>query len=217
MLTFAEEIMLLLLDEERGDLASIEPDLLGMTLAGAVLMDLGVRAKIDTDLEHVVVVDAVPTGEPMLDEVLARLAVAEQNQSPEYWVGELAQRGADLERQALARLAERGVLEIQEKRVWGIFEFQKYVLREHPDERAVKQALRDVLASDDIPDPHDIVLVCLADGCGIFPLILSNREYRRAEARIAQVRKMDLIGQAVAKTIEALRLHLVRVVSRVPM
>ena len=58
-----------------------------------------------------------------------------------------------------------------------------------------------VLFSDEIPDPRDVVLICLADACGIFKELLSRRELGQATDRIEQVRRLDLIGQAMSRAI----------------
>ena len=63
-----------------------------------------------------------------------------------------------------------------------------------------------VLFSDDIPDPRDVVIICLADACGIFKELLSKRELEQAAARIEQVRKLDLIGQAMTQAIQDIEL-----------
>ena len=63
-----------------------------------------------------------------------------------------------------------------------------------------------VLFSDEIPGPRDIVIICLADACGIFQRLLSKSELARANERIEQVRKLDLIGQAMSQAIEAIEL-----------
>ena len=73
-------------------------------------------------------------------------------------------------------------------------------------EREVKLRIMGVLFSDDIPDPRDVVIICLADACGIFRGILSRRELDRASARIEQVRKLDLIGQAMTQAIRDIEL-----------
>ena len=58
-----------------------------------------------------------------------------------------------------------------------------------------------VLFSDEIPDPRDIVIICLTDACGVLKDLLSTRELKRATGRIKQVRKMDLIGREVSNAI----------------
>ena len=58
-----------------------------------------------------------------------------------------------------------------------------------------------VLFTDDIPGPRDIVIICLADACGLFDRIMSEAEVERARKRTDLVRRMDLIGQAVSKAV----------------
>ena len=61
-----------------------------------------------------------------------------------------------------------------------------------------------VLFTDEIPDPRDIVIICLADACGVFKNILSPSELSEVQERIELIRKMDLIGQSVTKAIQKL-------------
>ena len=63
MLRFAEEILLLLLDENRGDLTPAPSWSLSCALAGAVLMDLALEDRIDTDIEHLILTDSTPLGD----------------------------------------------------------------------------------------------------------------------------------------------------------
>ncbi len=51
MLRFAEEIMLLLLDDKGGSFINTRSALRECALAGAVLMDLALEGRIDTDPE----------------------------------------------------------------------------------------------------------------------------------------------------------------------
>ena len=69
---FAEELLLLILDNDDGDIvASMPPRSLNTLLAGALLMDLALENRIDSDLEQVTLVDATPVGDNLLDPVLA--------------------------------------------------------------------------------------------------------------------------------------------------
>jgi hypothetical protein len=70
----------------------------------------------------------------------------------------------------------------------------------------VKLRIMGVLFSDDIPYPRDVVIICLADACGIFDSLLSRQERARASARIEQVRRLDLIGQAMSQAIRDIEL-----------
>ena len=63
----------------------------------------------------------------------------------------------------------------------------------------------DVLLSETIPDPRDIAIICLTDACVLWPGMIHRRELIRIKPRIAQVVKLDLIGQSVAGTIRELQ------------
>ena len=59
-----------------------------------------------------------------------------------------------------------------------------------------------VLFTDEIPDPRDIVIICLADACDVFKNILSQSELSEVQDRIELIGKMDLIGQSVTEAIQ---------------
>ena len=74
MLRFAEEIMLLLLDDGGGEFTDLPALSVEYALAGAVLMDLALENRIDTDLERLFVIDPTPLEDDLLDPTLACIA-----------------------------------------------------------------------------------------------------------------------------------------------
>ena len=65
--------------------------------------------------------------------------------------------------------------------------------------------MMEVLLSDVIPDPRDVVIVCLADACALWDSLIHPRELAGLEPRIALMVKLDLIGQSVTRTIHDLQ------------
>jgi len=216
-LTFAEEIMLLLLDERSGKFIFVPQHSMNFVLSGAILMDLAILGKIDTDLEKLIVIDASPTGDDLLDQTLARLTMADEQHDARYWV-EFCQRDSKFVRQqALDRLCETGILELQENRVMWVFRSHRYPIRDGKAEKQVKLRIMSILFSDEIPEPRDIAIIGLVDVCGIFRHLLSAREHDGARERIAQIRKMDLIGQAVTNCVREIELQLAQSMAVAPM
>ena len=209
MLRFAEEILLLLHNEERGDFApGLAPQSLNIALAGAVLMDLALEDRIDTDLEHLILVDATPLDDDLLDPTLADIARDTDTRDTSYWVTQTAKRGEEIRDKALARLINRGILEFEPE---GIFILSRLVSRSrrYPtiDGQTVEEVqlrIMRVLFTDEIPDPRDIVIICLADACDVFKNILSQSELSEVQDRIELIGKMDLIGQSVTEAIQKL-------------
>lgn len=56
----AEELLLLLLDEIRGEFSNVPDRILGYALAGAALMDLSLEDRIDSDPSTLILLDATP-------------------------------------------------------------------------------------------------------------------------------------------------------------
>lgn len=207
MLRFVEEILLLLLRDEDGKFYHVSRFAMDRAIAGAILMDLAMENRIDTDLEDLILIDATPTGDSLLDPTLELIASGEKRNSL-YWVEQTARYADEIREEALSRLVERGILERQEDAFLWVFRSRRYPAVDGEAEREVKLRIMGVLFSDEIPDPHDVVLICLADVCGIFKLLLSKQELEQAAGRIEQVRKLDLIGQAVAQAIHEIEISI---------
>ena len=207
MLRFAEEIILLMLHDDDGKFAHVPSWSTDRAMAGAVLMDLALENRIDTDPENLVLIDATPVGDSLLDPTLADIAAGDQRDA-RYWVEHTAKKGEQIREEALSRLVGSGILEQHEDRFLWVFRSRRYPLVDGKAEREVKLRIMEVLFSDQIPAPRDVVIIALADACGIFRELLPKRELQQAADRIEQVRKLDLIGQAMAETIHDMEMWL---------
>ena len=207
LLRFVEEILLLLLRDDGGKFVAVPGIALDNALAGGVLMDLALENRIDTDPKHLILVDPTPVGDSILDPTLAAIA-AGQRRDAKYWVAQTARRAAEIREEALSRLVERGVLERHEGRFLWVFRSRRYPVIDGRAEREVKRRILGVLLSDDIPSPRDIVIIGLAEACGILRELMPERDYAAARQRIDQVRRLDLIGQATSHAIHDIEMWL---------
>lgn len=201
MLSFVEEIILLLLDDAKGALVDMPLSAFNVVVSGAALMDLAIRDRIDTDLEKAIVTDPAPTGDDILDDALGRLGEAGGTLPLAESVDCIAAAADDYKERALERLVAHGILREEDGRFLWVFHTRRYPVIDDREQREVKARLRQILLSDEIPDPRDVVLICLVDACRLFGLVLTAAELERATPRIAQLRKMDLIGQAVGAAV----------------
>ncbi len=216
MLRFAEELMLLILDDENGRFARVPDRLMRYALAGGVLMDLALENRIDTDLEKLILVDSTRVGDSLLDPTLADIAQLNETKDARFWVERTALRADTIREEALNRLVERGILNREEDRFLWVIQGRRYPIIDNTAEREVKLRIMEVLFSDQIPDPRDVVIIGLAHACDIFKEILSPRELARVADRIDQVRKLDLIGQAMSQAITDIELSLALAVQMMP-
>ena len=205
MLRFADELLLLPIDDKRGDLIPIPEWSLSCALAGAILIDLALEGRIDTDPDFLSLLDATPLDDDLLDPVLAEIAGSDALRPAGFWVSHVAERGDDIRDKTLARLTAQGILEVEEGEVFafkpGVARTRRYPVDAGIREDVQLRIMR-VLFSDEIPDPRDAVIIGLADACGVFERLLPPAEHEAAQARIALLGRMDLIGRAVTEVIE---------------
>ena len=200
-LRFAEEVTLLMLNDEDGGFVRVPGWSLQCAYAGAVLMDLALENRIDTDVSKLVLIDPTPVGDDLLDPILAQIAATSETHDARHWVEQIADSAEQIRERALGRLVEGGILRREEDRFLWMFQSRRYPIVDGEADREVKLRIMEVLFGNDIPHPRDVVIICLADACGILRELLSARELERASERIEQVRRLDLIGQAVSNAV----------------
>ena len=215
MLHFAEELLILLLDEDSGAWVPIPDRTLNHALAGAVLMDLERAGRIDTDPTRLILVNPTPVDDDIIDPVLAEIAAAARSsdarsgqwpRTADYWVARAAAHAPVIRERALARLVRRGILDADDG---GSHALARPVSRSRRYPRAgpaaavqeIRLRIMGILFSSDIPTPEDAAIIGLADACGIFELILARAEHATAAPRIRAVGQLFPIARAVAQAI----------------
>ena len=201
MLRFSEEMLLLLLDDKGREFADIPMLSFKYALAGAVLMDLAIEGRIDTDETRLFVTDPTPLEDDLLDPSLARIVESTEDHDTRYWVEQISAQAVEIREHSLARLVERGVLQREDDYFLWVFQTRRYPVINNQSIQEVKLRIMEVLFSNEIPDVRDIIIISLADVCDIFRTLLSRRELQGVTHRIEQVRKMDLIGREVSKAV----------------
>jgi hypothetical protein len=204
MLGFVEEIVLLQLDD-KGKLVELPLSAADVVLAGAALMELALRNKVDTDLNNLFVVDPQPIGDDILDDALARLAGAGSDVTTSAAIELVTLDARKYRERALQRLVQKGVLREQEGRFLWVFHTRRYPVIDETEQREVRSRLRQMVLTDEIPEPRDVVLLCLIEACGLLSLILFPDEIARRRERVDQLKRLDLIGQAVMRAVEEIR------------
>jgi len=204
MLGFVEEIVLLQLDE-RGRLIELPLSAADVVLAGAALMELVLRNKVDIDVNWFFVVDREPTGDEILDDALNTLVAAGSDATTSAAIERITLNARSYRDIALKRLVERGVLREEEGRFLWVFHTRRYPVIDDTEQREVRARLRQLILTEEIPDPRDVVLLCLIDACGLLGLVLSLDEIAVRRQRIEQLTRLDLIGQAMTKAVGEIR------------
>ena len=108
-LDLPEELILMLLNEENGYFHQVPVWDLNCAVAGAVLSELSLLSRIDTDMESLFLVDRTETGNPALDPILKEIASEPVQRSAQFWIERLAPRAESVIDLTLDRLVAQGV------------------------------------------------------------------------------------------------------------
>jgi hypothetical protein len=199
-----EEVVLLAVDEKSGRVRSTREFGAAYALVGAVFFDLVLARKIDTDTEEIRIVDATPTGNPTLDRMLDRMASRPDLRTVREWIEEMFIRRDDLEGEALKSLIERGILRHEHSKLLWVIDVERFPMVDNQPVQHVKLRLANAILTDAIPPTRDIMLVSIADQCGLLGYVLSDVELETRQERIRTLSQLETISRKVADAIHAL-------------
>ena len=151
----AEELLLLAYDDETGK-ATMPRISLDLGMAAAVLIELALAGRIAYAEGALTVVDATPTGEPITDDVLSRIA-ADTPHSPSSWVQRLRHGLRD---KVLGDLCAHGVVRDVDETEMGFIHVHRYPVLDPSVEAETRQRLAAALTGE-APDERTAALATL--------------------------------------------------------
>ena len=209
MIRLPDEILLLVLDDEQGDLSLAgSPRRLEVVVAAAVLMELALEGRIDTDLDRLFLTDSTPLGDDLLDPTLADIASGPTDRPADFWLARTAERGGELRERVLARLVAQGIVEVRADNVFlsrFVSRSRRYPTRHGRQSEEVRLRLMRVLFSDEIPEPRDVLLICLSDASGFLDRVLAPGEKVQLKDRIDLIRRLDQLGRSLLVAVSRIR------------
>ncbi|KAB1935926.1 GPP34 family phosphoprotein [Micromonospora sp. ALFpr18c] len=152
----AEELLLLAYDDSTGK-ATMPRISLDLGMAAAVLVELALAGRIAYADGSLTVVDPTPTGEPVTDEVLGRIA-ADTPHTPASWVQRLRHGLRD---KILGDLCTQGVVQDVDETELGFIHVHRYPVVDTSVEAETRQRLADALTGAAAPDERTAALATL--------------------------------------------------------
>jgi hypothetical protein len=205
MLNLAEELFLISINDEKGVVHSSASPNLRYGLAGAVLADLTLLAKLGLDkTRHVVVLDGTLTGDELLDEALVRILSSDRARRPSYWVSELSQHVKQFQSRLASGLATMGILRKEGLRFMWIIPYAIYPQQDASAKYWIKHRLREAVLANVTPDQRTVVLLSLLRACSMLDLVFTKDERKAVRHKIEQISRDEVFGQAVTQTLDAI-------------
>jgi len=203
-LSLLDELVLTLLNEESGYFRQVPGWNLNCAVIGGVLGELSLLSRIDTDMDSLILLDRTKTGDPALDPILEEIAAEPVQRNARYWIERLAPRADSIIDLTLERLVDLKILRHHDGDFWSLAPSgsQTDSYARTGDSTAVdfvKTRLSRAIFANEIPDPRDIIIICLINTCDVLRYIFELDD--EAEQRVEIIRKMDLIGRSIAAAV----------------
>ncbi|MEM8677928.1 MAG: GPP34 family phosphoprotein [Planctomycetota bacterium] len=187
-----QEFMLLALNDEGGNLEGSLP-LYGV--AGAMLSELLLqhRLTVDNDKQIVTVQDARPTGDELLDELLAQINEASQPKDLKYWVSKAATM-KDLKNRVANHLCELGILKADESKLLFVFTRKVYPEVDRSYEDAIRDRMAAAMFGEETGDERTAVLISFAKNCALLRANFPKEEIKQHKQRIEELAEGKLLA-----------------------
>ena len=206
-LNIPEEIALLALGENGEVHPKIKNPKFDIVIASAILMDLALHHCIDTDRVNIIPDKLEPLNDPILDVAIEEIKRYNDPLPIKDWIAELSIMGQFFRDEIIKSLVSKGVLKIEDKQVLWVFSKRVYPLVEDKEIKVVNARIRDLVFSDEIPDPQDIVILSVLKHADLLDVLFTDKELDDYKERISQIAKMDMIGLAIGEEMDAFKLY----------
>ncbi|NVJ46856.1 MAG: GPP34 family phosphoprotein [Cytophagia bacterium] len=203
-LNLLEEYLLLALDDEKGKFV-IDSTRLHFGFAGAVLLELALRGKIQVEGEKLILEDR--SYEPEMS-VNKMIDVIREQDSPtlKKSIQILARKSAEIKNDTLQRLIHKGILKKEEHKLLWIIPYDKYPTSNLTPENKVRKRLDDVISEHSPVDPHDLMLLSLIDATDLTKEAFRDKDdYKAIKKKIQEVTKDMKVSQVINKSIREIQ------------
>ena len=194
----------MLLNEQNGYFHQVPGWKLNCAVIGAALAELSLLSRIDTDMESLILMDQTETGNPALDPILQEIVSEPGQRNTQYWIERLTVHADSVIDLTLDRLVALKILEHHNGEFWTLLPDQWLAnlhgnAKEDTARQFIKTRISKVIFMNEIPDPRDIIVICLVNTCDVFRFIFQLDD--ESEARIQLICKMDVIGRSIADAV----------------
>ncbi|OZD58056.1 GOLPH3/VPS74 family protein [Rhodococcus sp. 06-1460-1B] len=203
MTLIAEDLLLLLLDDESGK-PSADSTKLPRVLAGALVVELALGGSLritcpgeQTKKDHVVVAGD-PPADPLLRRVFDLVATASRSMKPQKVI-EKSQK--NLAKELAARLVAQGFVTEKQDKVWGLFPTTTWPARDTSREKVLRDALRSALVDGTTPTPHSAALISLISAVDLTHKVIVDADKKVLKTRAKQIAEGEWAGAAVRKAV----------------
>lgn len=203
----AEDLLLLLLDDESGD-PLVDGTRLPRVLAGAVLLELALDGYVtpagqgeDVKRGRLAVRRTEAPADPILARALGVVADARRPMKPEAAIEKL---DSEVRAAVFERVIDRGWVRQSRRKVLGIFPSKVWPPVDESHERGVRHELSGVLVEGLDPTPRAAALISLLSAVDAAAKVFPDTDRKMIRKRAKEIADGEWAGAAVRKAVDAI-------------
>jgi hypothetical protein len=202
-LTLSEELLLLALDDDEGDVIFSASMSLQFGLVGATIFEMIFRKNLELDGNYLKVGENRFFEKEIYKEITNMLISENKKRNIEYWIWKINSKIDDIKERITHRLIEKGILSKVEGKILWLIKYEKYPQQNPIPEIETKMKIRKTVLEDAEPDSKTLALISLMESCNLTNEIFTQKEAKLAKRKIKEIIKNDKIGKSVSHNIAA--------------
>ena len=211
-----EEMFLLALNDQKGQISNSVNTQLHYGLSGAILSDLVLLERINLDDDkHFIILSLNPINDSLLDDALVTISNSAKAHKAGFWVKHMADNLKKLSRRVGDKLVDNNVLTRENKRYFWVMPSVEYPNSEATAKYWVKQWLREAVLIDNPQNknPHALALLGLVRACDMLEFVFTRDELKTANRQIDQLVMQDEIGKSVQEALDAIEAAAIKAIN----
>jgi Golgi phosphoprotein 3 len=171
-------------------------------IIGAILMDMSLDDKIALENDRVIIKKGTGTGNQILSEVISMISSAGKSHSIKHWITKLARRSGKYKWIALAEMAEKKVIQIENRMFLGIVTHKKsYLLDSYNRNKMIQQLKYNVLSHKELSNETTAILGMI-EACKMHRIISTETdELKKIKKELKLIIKESPVASMVDQTI----------------
>lgn len=204
-LNLLEKYLLIALDDEKGKFIN-DSIYLHYGFAGAIMLELAIRGKIEVHGEKILLKDKSTEKEIALNKAILYLAEEGEMKTKDL-IGKLAKKASQFKNDTLQRLINKGVLEKREDKFLWIFSNDKYPTQNMLPESKVRERLNEVVLQHKKPQAEDLMLLSLINVSNLtkeaFRELDNHKEIKKKIEELTSEMKISQVINSSIREIQA--------------
>lgn len=203
-LTLPEQLLLLLLHDEKGKVVSAASLAADFALDGALLLELHQQGLITVDDEHVRLVPGAASDDPVLARALTSIQAQTKTRKLAWWVSRPGKLHPKLRRRLQHRLAERGILREEEHHFLWLIPYSRFPEENPSPEDDLRAQLYRIVFEGDTPDERAAILLNLIHACDLAKEVFPDADRKATKKWLKEFAEGDAVAKAVTDQVTAI-------------